>query len=116
MRVTSPYQNYAEKYPNKPAVITDEEVVLYRQWHEDVQRTAAAFSSEEAVTKRVALFLPNGYLFLQLFAGACEAGWANIVGDIRWKKREIAERLQQTTPDLIIVDVKMEPLFRTYPG
>ena len=97
-------------------IITDEEVVLYGQWHEDVQRTAAAFSTEVPVTKRVALFLPNGYLFLQLFAGACEAGWANIVGDMRWKEAEIAERLQQTTPDLIIADVKMKSIFQTYPG
>ncbi|WP_338473070.1 AMP-binding protein [Niallia sp. XMNu-256] len=114
MRVTSPYQKYAKKFPNQPAVITDEKVVSYREWHEDVQRAAAALSTEEAVTKRVALFLPNGYLFLQLFAGACEAGWANIVGDIRWKEGEIAERLQQTTPDLIIADVKMKPIFQTY--
>lgn len=115
MRVTSPYEKYAEKVPNQPAVITDEEVILYEQWHADVQRAAAALWIEEAVTKRVALFLPNGYLFLQLFAGACEAGWANIVGDIRWKTAEITERLQQTTPDLIIADVKMKPIFQTYP-
>ncbi len=116
MRVTSPYEMFAEKHPNQPAVITDEEVILYRQWHEDVQRVAAALSTEKAVTKRVALFLPNGYLFLQLFAGACEAGWANIVGDIRWKPAEITERLQQTEPDLIIADVKMKSIFRSYRG
>ena len=116
MRVTSPYRNFAEKNPNKPAIITDEKVVLYQQWHEDVQRAAAAFSTEESVTRRVALFLPNGYLFLQLFAGACEAGWANIVGDMRWKKDEIVERLRQTSPDLIIADVKMKSIFQSYPG
>ena len=51
-------------------------------------------------------------LFLQVFAGACEAGWASIVGDIRWKKQEMEDRLQQTSPDLIIADEKLKSLFQ----
>ncbi len=69
------------------AIVTEEESVSYGEWYELVQRTAASFFREKQGTKRVALFLPNGRLFLQLFAGACEAGWASIVGDMRWKER-----------------------------
>ena len=103
---------YAELNRNRPAIVTDEESVSYGEWMDGVQRTAASFFREVQGTKRVALFLPNGCLFLQVFAGACEAGWASIVGDIRWKEQEIEERLQQTSPDLIIADEKLKRFFQ----
>ncbi len=111
MRITSTYRTYAELDRKRPAIVTDEESVSYGEWMDVVQRTAASFFREKQGTKRVALFLPNGRLFLQLFAGACEAGWASIVGDIRWKKQEMEERLQQTSPDLIIADEKLKASF-----
>ncbi|MCQ6276817.1 AMP-binding protein [Bacillus sp. V3B] len=115
MRITSAYRTYAQMDHNRTAIVTDEETVSYGEWYELVQRAAASFSKEAAVTKRVALFLPNSRMFLQLFAGAGEAGWASIVGDMRWKEQEVKERLQQTTPDLIIADEKMRDLFEKYP-
>ncbi|MGP7817931.1 AMP-binding protein [Niallia sp. 01092] len=114
MKITSTYRIYAQKDNNRPAIVTDDENVTYGEWFNLVQRTAASFFNEKAIYKRVALFLPNGRLFLQLFAGASEAGWASVVGDIRWKERELADRLQQITPDLIIADEKMKGYFKQY--
>lgn len=59
--------------------------------------------------------MPNDDVFLQVFAGACEAGWASIIGDMRWKKREIEARLKQTSPDFIIADKKMRKILADYP-
>lgn len=112
MKITSTYSTYAELDSKRPAIITDEESVLYGEWLDLVKRTATSFFREAQETKRVALFLPNGRLFLQLFAGACEAGWASIVGDMRWKKQEIEERIQQTSPDLIIADERLKGFFQ----
>jgi len=112
MKITNTYQTHAEHRGQHPAIVTDEETVSYEEWHDAVQRTAATFAKETTKAKRVALFLPNGRLFLQLFAGASEAGWASIVCDMRWKKREIEERLQLTTPDLIIADQTMKRCFQ----
>lgn len=111
MRITSTYRTYAQINNNRPAIVTDKEIVPYSEWYDLVQRTAASFYKETGIYKRVALFLPNGRLFLQLFAGASEAGWASMVGDMRWKEQEIEERLQQITPDLIIADEKMKGYF-----
>ncbi len=111
MRITSTYQTYANIDSKRLAIVTEKESVTYGEWYDGVQRTAASFFRESQGTKRVALFLPNGRLFLQLFAGACEAGWASIVGDMRWKKQEIEDRLEQTSPDLIIADEQMKGLF-----
>ncbi|QGQ47663.1 AMP-binding protein [Metabacillus sediminilitoris] len=115
MKITSTYKSFAERADNRIAIVTDDERVTYGDWLNLVQRTAASFYKETVINKRVALFLPNGRLFLQLFAGASEAGWASIVGDMRWKEREIVERLQQVTPDLIIADEKMKEFFHQHP-
>ncbi len=88
MRITSTYKTYAKTVSQRIAIVTEDESVSYGEWYDGVQRTAASFFREKQGTKRVALFLPNGRLFLQLFAGACEAGWASIVGDMRWKERD----------------------------
>lgn len=116
MRITSTYQTYAEIDSKRLAIVTEKESVTYGEWYDGVQRIAASFFREKQKTKRVALFLPNGCLFLQLFAGACEAGWASIVGDMRWKEREIEERLKQTSPDLIIADTRLKGFFQNYEG
>ena len=116
MRITSTYQTYANIDSKRLAIVTEEESVTYGEWYDGVQRTAASFFRENQGTKRVALFLPNGRLFLQLFAGACEAGWASIVGDMRWKKQEIEERLEQTSPDLIFADARLKVFFQNYQG
>jgi long-chain acyl-CoA synthetase len=114
LRITSTYNISVKKYPYKPAIVTENEIVSYIEWQELVERTAVAFFKEASIHKRVAIFLPNGSLFLQLFAGASAAGWASIVGDIRWKDQEIKERLEQTNPDLIIADDKMKLTFQRF--
>lgn len=116
MKITETYAYYATLYPDHPAIVTQDRTISYRQWERLVQQTAAAFSQEHAIRHRVAIFLPNGYLFLQMFAGASEAGWVSIVGDMRWKKEELDERLRQTTPDLIIADSSMEEKLQSQRG
>ncbi|GGC78063.1 acyl-CoA synthetase [Thalassobacillus devorans] len=114
MNITDPYPLHASRQPDRPAIITEDETILYRDWESMVRLTAAAFSQEPATHHRVAIFLPNGHLFLQVFAGACAAGWASIVGDMRWKQGEIDERLRQTQPDIIIADESIKDSFHTH--
>lgn len=108
LKITSTYKHYAEVTPNKPAIVTEHTSLSYKDWYETVQHVARAFQGEKAENRRVALFLPNDVEFLQVFAGASEAGWASIVCDRRWKAAEIAGRMEQTEPDLVIADVKMK--------
>ena len=115
MKVTSTYRRHKERHPERLAIVTAEQRLTYREWHTLVQRTAAAFLKQPKKEKRVAIFLPNDALFLQLFAGANEAGWAVIVGDMRWKKTEIIDRMKQTSPDLIVADKRMIMDFQDIP-
>jgi long-chain acyl-CoA synthetase len=112
MKITSTYKKYAGMDENRTAIVTEDERITYGEWFHLVQQAATSFTKEKSLNKRVAFFLPNGCLFLQLFAGASEAGWASIVCDMRWKVREIEERLLQITPDLIIADKKMEGILQ----
>ncbi|MFC2949357.1 AMP-binding protein [Virgibacillus sediminis] len=111
MNIMETYQTHVGNCPDKPAIITTEQTLSYREWDRLVRQTAAAFAQEHATHRRVAIFLPNGHQFLQVFAGASAAGWAAIVGDMRWKKQEIQARLRKTEPDLIIADDSMEEFF-----
>ncbi|WP_339229056.1 AMP-binding protein [Oceanobacillus sp. FSL K6-2867] len=115
MKVTCTYEKHKELNPDKRAIITEQKHLTYGEWYESVQQTAAAFSMEEAITRRVALFLPNDEVFLQVFAGACEAGWASIIGDMRWKRTEIEARLKQTSPDFIVADKRMRTIMADIP-
>lgn len=111
MRITATYHRHAQTDGQRPAIVTEEETLSYQNWAELVNQTAASFRKEQAVHRRVALFLPNGRLFLQLFAGAAAAGWAAIVGDMRWTAEEIKARLNEVAPDLVIADDGMKPFF-----
>lgn len=113
MKITGTYSQHAEQHPDRPAIVTDDKTILYREWERIVRRTAAAFSQESAVHQRVAIFLPNGHLFLQIFAGASAAGWTSVVGDIRWKQQETELRLNETQPDIIVADESMKGLFQS---
>ena len=115
MKITSTYPSHSNRYPERLAIVTDQVRLTYHEWQTSVQRTAAAFLKQPSKEKRVALFLPNDVLFLQLFAGANDAGWAAIVGDMRWKEQEISDRMYQTSPDLIIADKKLKEHFQHLP-
>lgn len=108
MKITDTYYKYATQCPDRPAIITNDKTISYREWNDIVQKTAVAFSYESAIHNRVAIFLPNGHLFLQIFAGAAKGGWASVVGDMRWRQREMEERLNETEPDIIIADDSMK--------
>lgn len=107
-KITDTYSRHAEQHPARPAIVIDGKTIFYREWDKLVLQTAVAFSKESAVHRRVAIFLPNGHLFLQVFAGASAAGWASVVGDMRWKQEEMEERLHETAPDLIVADESMK--------
>ncbi|GAB3056306.1 AMP-binding protein [Virgibacillus ainsalahensis] len=112
MKITGTYHQHAQRHPDHAAIVTDEQTITYQEWVKIVHKTASAFSQETAVHRRVAIFLPNEHVFLQVFAGASEAGWASIVGDMRWKQQEMEERLKQTEPDLIIADERLKDSFQ----
>ncbi|SIS43740.1 AMP-binding protein [Salimicrobium flavidum] len=111
MNITDLYHQHSKDRPEHPAIVTDRTTISYREWNELVRRTSASFAREPGVHRRVAIFLPNGHLFLQVFAGASRAGWSSIIGDVRWKQQEMEVRLSETEPDLIIAERSKKGMF-----
>ncbi|MCM3717634.1 AMP-binding protein [Fictibacillus phosphorivorans] len=104
MRITDTIQKNAALYPDKTAIQMGTENISYRELDKNIKKIASFFNKlpfEESQGK-AALYLPNGIDFLQSFLGAISAGWIAIPLDLKWKERELNERLEQSQPDLIL--------------
>ncbi|MFD0828264.1 AMP-binding protein [Neobacillus sp. M.A.Huq-85] len=100
--ITDLYANHAKKFPMKTAILTAGERITYQEWYERVCRTANWFGSFHSLNKTVAILLPNGIPFLQLFTGAAAAGWTAVPFDIKWTESEVDNRLALSRASLVI--------------
>ncbi len=107
--ITSPYSNHALLFPEKTAIQIKDDVLTYREWDDAVRRTAAWFQGLRCENKTVAVYLPNGIPFLQVFAGAAAAGWTAVPLDLKWKADELVKRLQLAQPDVWITTEGLFP-------
>lgn len=102
--ITSNINKYAEKSPNKSAIITKSQTVSYQEWSSLISKTANWLHSFSAPNKTAAIMLPNGIPFLQLFTGASMAGWTAVPFDLKWKAEELRERIEISSPSIVITD------------
>lgn len=113
--ITSTYALHAETFPYKAAICTKEETIYYPQWSELVARTASWFHNLHNQKKIVAIYLPNGIPFLQIFTGASAAGWTAVPLDLKWKDSELSKKLDLASPSFLITTRslydKVNPLF-----
>ncbi|TDK59792.1 acyl-CoA synthetase [Bacillus salipaludis] len=100
--ITDSYANHAKKFPMKTAILTATERFTYQEWYESVCRTANWFRSFHSFNRTVAILLPNGIPFLQLFTGAAAAGWTAVPFDIKWTELEVEKRLALSKASLVI--------------
>lgn len=107
--ITSPYSQHAQHFPDKIAIQSKDEVLTYREWDEAVRRTAEWFQTKSSKNKTVAIYLPNGIPFLQIFAGAAAAGWIAVPLDLKWRGEELVKRLELATPELWITSTNLLP-------
>jgi long-chain acyl-CoA synthetase len=105
--ITDRYQHHASLFPAKIAIQTQHAKLTYSEWNKTVEKTAAWLESLEETNKTIGLLLPNGIELLQLFAGACEAGWIAVLFDPKWKEAEIKERLAIARPSVLIAARKL---------
>ncbi|MDR6999953.1 AMP-binding protein [Neobacillus niacini] len=104
--ITDSYASHAQKFPEKMAVLTAAEGITYQEWDERVCQTANWFGSFHFPNRTVAILLPNGVPFLQLFTGAAAAGWTAVPFDLKWTESEVEKRLKLSKASLIITTQK----------
>lgn len=100
--ITHTYNNHCENFGSKVAIQTKEESVTYQEWQTLINKTGNWLQSQHVKVKNIALLLPNGISFLQLYAGAAAAGWIVAPFDRKWKKKELQQRLNLCKPSIIV--------------
>lgn len=100
--ITHTYNIHCENFGSKVAIQTKEESVTYQQWQTLINKTGNWLQSQHVNVKNIALLLPNGISFLQLYAGAAAAGWIVAPFDRKWKKEELQQRLNLCKPSIIV--------------
>ncbi|MFJ9203406.1 acyl-CoA synthetase [Bacillus velezensis] len=105
--ITSSYSDTAGQAPEQIAIQTDTEQITYQTWNRLVNQTANWLGSLSDKPENIAILLPNGIPFLQLFAGAAHAGCTAVPLDPRSAAAELADQLNISKTDLVICDRRL---------
>ncbi|EWG11040.1 AMP-binding protein [Cytobacillus firmus] len=100
--ITANIKKFAEESPNKAAIITQNQILTYKEWINLLGQTANWFDTIPLTNKTVGFLLPNGIQFLQLFTAAAMAGWTAVPYDIKWKAEELNERIRISSPSIVV--------------
>ena len=105
--ITSTYSDIAGQTPDKIAIQTETEQITYQTWNRLINQTANWLGSLSVKPENIAILLPNGMPFLQLFAGAAHAGCTAIPLDPRSTAAEFADQLHISNTDVVIADRRL---------
>jgi len=111
--ITSSYQQQVIDNPEKIAIQTASQAVTYRDWNTVVCKTANWLHSITATRDAIGIFMPNSIAFLQLFTGAAMAGRIAATFDVKWKPKELEQRLVISSPSVIITTVELADRIRS---
>lgn len=100
--ITETYQKFATLSPNKIAIHTSIQQITYNEWHQLINQTANWLHTQPSETKTIGILLPNGIPFLQMFAGACKAGWIAAPFDMKWNLADLEKRVKLSNPSIIV--------------
>jgi long-chain acyl-CoA synthetase len=100
--ITETYRQHAVHYTDKTAIQTLDKKMTYKEWYEAVAKIANWLKSFTLSNQTVAILLPNGIPFLQVFMGAAKAGWLAVPMDVKWKRPELQKRLELSNPSILI--------------
>jgi long-chain acyl-CoA synthetase len=116
MLITDLIYSQATKEPNKIAITTLSQEITYKEFTHLLNQTAHALMDSPFSKKRdspletktrnytVAMLLLNRVEFLQCFLGTAMLGGIAVPFDPKWSTSEMENRLEQCTPDVLIID------------
>ncbi|MDH5162719.1 AMP-binding protein [Heyndrickxia oleronia] len=101
--ITSTYIQHRKNHPERIAIQTINHKITYNQLFTSVFQLSNWFlSKKESSNKIIAILLPNGIPFLQIFAGAVSAGWIVCPLDLKWSAEDLKSRIDLCSPSMII--------------
>jgi long-chain acyl-CoA synthetase len=121
MLITEPISMHARHHPFKPAVVSGEAALTYKELYQssyEVSQVLRAYqrTRPEDLEYKIAILLPNTIEFLQVFLGAAAAGWIAAPFDVKWSAKELQSTLAECEPQLLIVDETFVRFFPSVPS
>ncbi|MFB7141942.1 AMP-binding protein [Gottfriedia sp. NPDC056225] len=110
--ITETYKKYATLSPDKIAIHTSNQQISYKEWNLLINQTANWLHGQ-LNTKTIGILLPNGISFLQMFAGACKAGWIAVPFDMKWNLADLEKRVKLSKPSIIVTTKEIYAKFHS---
>ncbi|PEL14382.1 AMP-binding protein [Bacillus sp. AFS017336] len=110
--ITETYKNFATLSPEKIAIHTSNQQISYKEWNQLINQTANWLHGQ-LNTKTIGILLPNGIPFLQMFAGACKAGWIAVPFDMKWNLADLEKRVKLSKPSIIVTTKEIYAKFHS---
>ncbi|QKE72379.1 AMP-binding protein [Arthrobacter citreus] len=110
--ITETYKKYATLSPDKIAIHTSNQQISYKKWNLLINQTANWLHGQ-LNTKTIGILLPNGIPFLQMFAGACKAGWIAVPFDMKWNLADLEKRVKLSKPSIIVTSKEIYAKFHS---
>ncbi len=101
MRLEQLLFSHAERTPERTAVVSGERRMSYRELAGSIKRISIELEKSVRPGDRVALHLPNGIEFVQLFYAALAAGASVVPVNTRLAPPEVEHILQDAKPALV---------------
>ncbi|PEJ59165.1 acyl-CoA synthetase [Bacillus sp. AFS002410] len=110
--ITETYKKFATLSPEKIAIHTSNQQISYKEWNQLINQTANWLHGQ-LNTKTIGILLPNGIPFLQMFAGACKAGWIAVPFDMKWNLADLEKRVKLSKPSIIVTTKEIYAKFHS---
>ena len=106
MRLEQLLFSHAERTPERVAVVSGDRRISYRELASSIKRISNELKKSVRPGDRVALHLPNGVEFVQLFYAALAAGASVVPVNTRLAPPEVEYILQDAKPALVFHDLE----------
>ncbi len=109
MLITDTLSNHSTVHPDKPAIISGDRTITYKELFIQVNQVASYLQDAKrnhpiGNDKKIAILMKNRVEFLYYFLGAAKAGWIAVPMDPKWSKKELEMALHQYEPQMVVID------------
>ncbi|WP_134701770.1 AMP-binding protein [Ammoniphilus sp. YIM 78166] len=104
MLITDSLRTYSRSYPEKIALVDEEQCITYQELDRQIDGFARYLSSLGPMENKACLFMKNRIEFLTYFLGAARAGWIAVPLDPKWSKQELNQVMVSVQPKVLVVD------------
>ncbi|MFN3890091.1 MAG: AMP-binding protein [Beijerinckiaceae bacterium] len=107
MTIGAPVALFAQRKPDAPAIVCDDEIITWRELSGAVQTIAQGYEARNSAPGTVALILKNSPSFIAHFIACAITGREAAVIDATWPLQRIVETVRELAPALVYADDRL---------